>query len=100
MNNFQPNLSTGVLEFDIKRDKILEQIKDLCHLILQQIEHPNSEDYDDDKTYLDTVNSLVKQFVDKARGSHYLYGNDGYISILRYCDDLTKSHNEPKYDEL
>lgn len=99
MNIIQSNLSTGDINIDLKRDATLEKIRDLCFLILETIQYPNSQNYDIDNTYLNAVNSLVRKFVDEARGSYYFSGQDGYISILEYCDDLTKSFNEPKYDE-
>lgn len=99
MNIIKSNLSTGNLETDLQRDKTLEKIRDLCLLILEVIQYPNSQDYDYDNTYLNNVNSLVKQFVDQSRGTYYVFGHDGFIKILQHCDNLTKSFNEPKYDE-
>lgn len=99
MTLIKPDLSTGDTDSDLQRDSTLEKIKDLCFLIIDTIQYPNSQDYDDENTYLNAVNSLVKQFVDKARGSYHFLGHDGYISILQHCDSLTKSFNEPKYHE-
>lgn len=100
MNIIQSNLSTGNLETDLQRDKTLEKIRDLCLLIVETIQYPNLQDYDyDDNTYLNNVNSLVKKFVDQSRGTYYVSGYDGFIKILQHCDNLTKSFNEPKYDE-
>ena len=99
MNDIQINLSTGDLKLDHQRDQTLKKIEDLCLLILQTISYPNSEDYDDDNTYLNTVNALVKQFVEQARGTFHFLGHDGYIKILEYCNHKTKSFNELKYDE-
>ena len=101
MSIIKPNLSTGNVEQDIQRDKTVNKIKDLCSLMIETIDNPNSKDYDDDEnnTYLNNLNSLVKQFVDQARGTYYVSGYDGFIKILQHCDNLTKSFNEPKYDE-
>ena len=99
MKIIEPHLSTGDVDADLQRDSTLEKIRDSCFLILEAIQYPNLQDYDDENTYLNAVNSLVKQFVDKARGSYDFSGHDGYISILQHCDNLTKSFNEPKYDE-
>ena len=93
------NLSTGDVKQDIQRDKILNKIKDLCSLMIETIDNPNSKDYDDDNTYLNTINALVKEFVEQAQGSYHFSGYDGYIKILEHCNNLTKSFNESTYDE-
>jgi hypothetical protein len=99
MINSQTFLSTGDKELDLQKDKTIQQIKDLCSSILEIINNPDSLEYDYENTYLDALNSLVKNFVDKARGSYQYSGYDGFIKTLGLCDHAVRLFNTPEYVE-
>ncbi len=90
-------LSTGNLSLDSERDKLLNDIKQICQLLLTTIENFNSED---DPSYLLSVYNVLNVFVDKSRGSYHTNGYDGFLKALEFYDKHTKSFNEPKYEEL